>query len=62
MGKRMREYHPKEKNGKFSVTFMVPKELYFFLLERSRKESRSLSSLLVFILQNYKTVLEKKAN
>ena len=48
----MRKYQPKEKNGKYSVTFMVPKELYQFLTGRASEESRSLSSLLVFILQN----------
>lgn len=58
----MREYRPKEKNGKFSITFLVTKELYFFLTDRSGKESRSLSSLLVFILENFKRVSEKKAN
>jgi hypothetical protein len=50
----MSKYHPKEKNGKFSVTFMVPKELYQFLLGKASEESRSMSSLLVFILQSFR--------
>jgi hypothetical protein len=50
----MGKYYPKEKNGKFSVTFMVPKELYQFLLSKASEESRSLSSLLVFILQSFR--------